>query len=803
MHTQHKEPHTTEEEGYFCPMHCEGKDKVYDEPGRCPVCHMHLLPLSEKEAQEEQQHQAPKVKKSAIPEGSYYCPMYCEGEKTYEEPGECPACGMDLQQKESRTPEVAYTCPMHPEVESETPGECPKCGMDLVPERVQKDEKDHSLLKMERKFYLALTLTIPLFILSMGGMLGLPVDRIPPFWNYVAQAILATPVVLYSGDFFFTRGWRSIVNRSPNMWTLIALGVAAAYGFSLFGLLFPGWFPESFKTNGLVDVYFESAAMITTLVLLGQVIEHRAHKRTRSAIQSLLELQPATALLLKDGQEKEVALKEIQVGDQVKVKPGSNIPLDGKVIEGSSGVDESMITGESLPVEKEAGDLVVGGTTNGKGTLVVEVRELGEDSVLSQIIDMVQEASRSKAPIQNLADRVAAYFVPIVVSIALLTFGIWGIFGPEPSWVFAFVNAVAVLVIACPCALGLATPMSITVGSGKGAQNGVLFKSAAAIQEMGQIDHLILDKTGTLTEGKPTVEAFFALKDEQEALRWLGAVERESEHPLADAAFDYVEANTTDIPQAEDFESLTGKGVKATVEGQTIRVGQWQWMEDSGYFILPPLRQKVEEWQDKPWTILGVAKGEGVVAAFAISDPIKKDAKEAITYLHKQGIRITMMTGDNEATAAYVAEELGIDDYQAHCTPEDKRNKVKALTDAGQKVAMAGDGINDAPALAQSTVGIAMRKGTDVAMNSADMTLMQSDVGGIVRAHKLSQAVMRNIKQNLFFAFVYNSLGVPIAAGVLYPFFGLLLSPVIAAAAMSFSSVSVIGNALRLKALRL
>lgn len=783
-------------------MHCEGKDKVYEEAGRCPVCHMHLLPLNEKEAQEEA-HQAPKVKKSAIPEGAYYCPMYCEGEKTYEEPGECPACGMDLQQKESRTPEVAYTCPMHPEVQSEEPGECPKCGMELIPERVQKDEKDHSLLKMERKFYVALILTIPLFILSMGGMIGLPIDRIPMFWNIVAQTVLATPVVLYSGDFFFSRGWRSIINRSPNMWTLIALGVAAAYGFSLFGLLFPGWFPESFKTNGLVDVYFESAAMITTLVLLGQVIEHRAHKRTRSAIQSLLELQPATALLLKDGQEKEVALKEIQVGDQVKVKPGSNIPLDGKVIEGSSGVDESMITGESLPVEKEAGDLVVGGTTNGKGTLVVEVRELGEDSVLAQIIDMVQEASRTKAPIQNLADRVATYFVPIVVSIAVLTFGIWGLFGPEPSWVYAFVNAVAVLVIACPCALGLATPMSITVGSGKGAQNGVLFKSAGAIQEMGQIDHLIVDKTGTLTEGKPSVEDFFALKDREQALRWLGAVERESEHPLADAALDYVQAAIDEIPPAEDFESLTGKGVKATVEGETIRVGQWQWLEESGYFILPPLRQKVEAWQDKPWTIIGVAKGEGVVAAFAISDPIKEDAQKSIAYLHQQGIQITMMTGDNEATAAYVAKELGIDDYQAHCTPEDKRDKVKALTEAGHKVAMAGDGINDAPALAQSTVGIAMRKGTDVAMNSADMTLMQSDVAGIVRAHQLSQAVMHNIKQNLFFAFVYNSLGVPIAAGVLYPFFGLLLSPVIAAAAMSFSSVSVIGNALRLKAVRL
>lgn len=789
-------------------MKCEG-DKIYSEPGRCPVCKMHLEELQAEKSPsscshcESHSHDTATHDQPEIKEGQYYCPMYCEGDKTYDEPGDCPKCGMELQQKESSAMEdTLYTCPMHPEVEKPEPGECPICGMELIPKKVGKEaKKDSALDKMRRKLIVAIILTIPVLFLSMGKMVGIPMDWLSVKWNHILQAVLTTPVVLYSGGFFFIRAWKSIQNRSSNMWTLIGIGVGAAYLFSLVGMFFPDLFPANFKTNGWVDVYFETAAVITTLILVGQVIELQAHKRTRSAIRSLLQLQPDLARLIMNGEEKEVPLKEVHKGDLLKVKPGEKIPLDGKVEEGHSSVDESMITGESMPVEKTQGDDVTGGTINGQGTLRIKVTQVGENTVLSQIIQMVQNAVSSRAPIQNLADKVASYFVPVVIAIALLSFIIWGAMG---EWVFAFVNAVAVLLIACPCALGLATPMSITVGSGKGARSGVLFKTAEALQSMSSVDVVIVDKTGTLTEGKPRVqEMVFLNEDKLAMLRKVASVEDQSEHPLAQSIVNEAREKGLELLNVQDFASTTGKGVQGVVEGTKIRVGKWQWFEEEAYVIPQELKEKARKWEGHAWTLIGCAEGEQVTGLIGIADSVKEDAANAIAYLRKQNIRIIMMTGDNESTAKAVASSLNIDEYQANCRPEDKQNKVRSLEEEGLKVAMAGDGINDAPALAQATVGMAMRQGTDVAMESADVTLMKSDVAGIARAHKLSKAVMKNIRQNLFFAFVYNSLGVPVAAGLLYPFFGILLSPMIAAAAMSFSSVSVIGNALRLKWLRL
>jgi Cu2+-exporting ATPase len=799
----------TDKTKYQCPMKCEG-DKTYTEEGRCPTCNMHLQQVEEGNQKEEggcehcasHENVHDSTDEHEIEEGKYYCPMYCEGDKTYDKPGECPKCGMELQKKESsNNDQVKYTCPMHPEVENDGPGECPKCGMELVPKQEKKEEeKDPALVKMWRRLIVAIVLTIPLLVLSMGKMVGIPMDWISKGWNHILQALLATPIVFYSGGFFFVRAWKSIENRSSNMWTLIGIGVGVAYIFSIVGMLFPEWFPSNFKSEGWVDVYFESAAVITTLILVGQVIELRAHKRTRSAIKSLLQLQPDTARLIEDGKAKEVHLKDVNTGDLLKVKPGEKIPLDGTVKEGHSSVDESMITGESIPVEKTESDEVTGGTINGNGSLTIKVTQVGEDTVLSQIIHMVQEASRSKAPIQNLADKVASYFVPAVIGVAILAFLIWGAMG---EWVFAFVNAVAVLLIACPCALGLATPMSITVGSGKGAKSGVLFKTAEALQAMSTVDAVILDKTGTLTEGKPKVQEVAFLQNEDEnLLELVASVENQSEHPLAQAILNYANEENIDLLDVKEFESITGKGVEAKVNDRNVRVGKWKWLKEE-LDAPAELKDKAKEWESNAWTLIAAAVDGTIKGLIGIADTVKEDAVEAIKYMHEQDIRIIMMTGDNESTAKAVASELNIDEYHANCSPEDKQNKVKSLVEQDQKVAMAGDGINDAPALAQATVGLAMRKGTDVAMESADITLMKSDVTGIARAHKLSKAVMRNIKQNLFFAFIYNTLGVPVAAGILYPFFGILLSPVIAAAAMSFSSVSVIGNALRLKTLKL
>jgi Cu+-exporting ATPase len=636
---------------------------------------------------------------------------------------------------------------------------------------------------------------------------GKPLERLASRGTWIwMELVLATPVVLWCGWPFFVRGWKSIVNRSPNMFTLIGLGVTVAYTYSLVAVLFPRIFPESFRMeDGTVPVYFEAAAVITALVLLGQVLELRARSRTGAAIRALLGLTPKTARRIgEDGSETDVPLEQVRVGDRLRVRPGEKVPVDGVVIEGTGSVDESMITGEPIPVEKQPGDRLTGATVNGNGSLVMRAERVGSETLLSRIVQMVSEAQRSRAPIQNLADVVAGYFVPTVVTIAVITFVIWAVWGPAPSMAFALVNAVAVLIIACPCALGLATPMSIMVASGKGATMGVLFKNAEAIEHMKKVDTLVVDKTGTLTEGKPKVVGIIPVGDHKEdlLLKLVAGLEQASEHPLAAAIIKGAEDRGLEIPTAGDFESVTGKGVRAKVQDRLVELGNRKMMEESGIDIGAVLEDS-EALRHRGQTAMFIAVDGNLVGIISVADPIKETTPDAIRKLHRQGIRIVMLTGDSGTTAKAVAADLGIDEVIAEVLPEDKGKKVKDLQKQGRFVAMAGDGINDAPALAQAQVGIAMGTGTDVAMESAGVTLVKGDLGGIVKARGLSRATMRNIKQNLFFAFVYNSLGVPIAAGILYPFFGLLLSPMIAAAAMSFSSVSVISNALRLRSAKI
>jgi len=681
--------------------------------------------------------------------------------------------------------------------------------MALEPRTVAADEEENpELADMKKRFWIAVVLAIPVFISAMGGMIpGKPLERLASHRTWIwVELILSTPVVLWCGWPFLVRGWKSIVNRSPNMFTLIGLGVAVAYTYSLVAVLFPGIFPESFRTqDGTVPVYFEAAAVITALVLLGQVLELRARSRTGAAIKALLGLAPKTARRIgDDGSETDVPLEQVQVGDRLRVRPGEKVPVDGVVIEGSGSVDESMITGEPIPVEKQPGDKLTGATVSGSWGFVMRAERVGSDTLLSQIVRMVSEAQRSRAPIQKLADVVAGYFVPAVVTIAVVTFITWAVWGPAPSMAFAPVNAVAVLIIACPCALGLATPMSIMVASGKGATMGVLFKNAEAIEHMKKVDTLVVDKTGTLTEGKPTVVGIVPAEDfeENSLLKLAAGLERASEHPLAAAIVSGAEERGIEIPHATDFDSVTGKGVRARVEGRLVELGNRKMMEASGVDI-QALAQNAEKMRHDGQTAMFVAVDGKPAGIIGVADPIKETTPDAIRRLHGQGIRVVMLTGDSRTTARAVAGELGIDDVIAEVLPEDKSRKVKELQQEGRFVAMAGDGINDAPALAQAQVGIAMGTGTDVAMESAGVTLVKGDLGGIVKARALSRATMRNIKQNLFFAFVYNSLGVPVAAGILYPFFGLLLSPMIAAAAMSFSSVSVISNALRLRSVEI
>ena len=704
---------------------------------------------------------------------------------------------------------TVYTCPMHPEVRDVRNSGCPICGMALEPETLTIGEEDTSELDdMTRRFWICTVLTVPLLIYVMSGMFGVDFSQygIPSQVLQWAELVLATPVVLWGAAPFFVRGWQSIKSRNLNMFTLIAIGVGAAYVFSIVATFFPNIFPDSFRdASGQVGVYYEAAAVIVTLVLLGQVLELKARSQTSGAIRALLELAPPTARRVdENGEEVEVSLDEVVSGDKLRVRPGEKLPVDGTVIDGNSNVDESMVTGEPIPVSKVAGDTVTGGTVNGTGTLLVEAVNVGADSVLSKIVQMVAEAQRSRAPIQKLVDKVAGWFVPIVLICSVITFIVWAIFGPEPAMTYALVNAIAVLIIACPCALGLATPMSIMVGTGKGAQNGVLIKNAEALERMEKVDTIVVDKTGTLTAGKPELTAIDAQvgQDEDEFLALVASVESASEHPLAEAIVRAAQERSLIIPKATDFNSTTGEGVQAVVDGKKVAIGNSKLMESLNSFD-NELSTKADVRRKDGETVMFVAIDGKAAGIISVADPIKPSTKEAISLLHDAGLKVVMLTGDNEKTAQAVANKLGIDEVHADVSPEDKNRIVKEMQDSGKLVAMAGDGINDAPALAQANVGIAMGTGTDVAMESAGITLLKGDLMGIAKAYKLSHATMRNIRQNLFFAFIYNALGVPIAAGVLYPIFGILLSPMIAAAAMSLSSFSVIANALRLRRLKL
>ena len=702
------------------------------------------------------------------------------------------------------TEKIEYTCPMHPQIVREAPGFCPICGMTLEPRVVTGEEENAELIDMKRRFWVSTALTLPLLLLAMSEFMpGDPLRSLiaPRLLIWISLA-LASPVVLWGGWPFFVRGWQSIVNRSLNMFTLIGLGVAVAFVYSVIATILPQIFPASFRdAMGNVPVYFEAAAVITTLVLLGQVLELKARSSTSAAIRALLGLAPKTARrIAPDGSEQDVPLDQVNKGDHLRVRPGEKIPVDGIVIEGNSSVDESMVTGEPIPVEKKAGDRVIGATVNGTGSLVMEAERVGSETLLAQIVQMVVEAQRSRAPIQKLADVVSGYFVPAVILIAIIAFIVWATVGPEPRMAYAIINAVAVLIIACPCALGLATPMSIMVATGKGAQAGVLFKNAEAIEVLREIDTLVVDKTGTLTEGRPKLVTVAPVEgfNEQKLLRLAASLERGSEHPLAAAIVAGAQERAVELTKAQDFESVTGKGVKGRIDGRAVSLGNRALLEELK--IEPgPLAIEAEKFRTDGQTVMFVAVEHEVAGLIGVADPIKESTPEAIRQLHEQKIRIVMLTGDSRTTAQAVAKKLNIDEVVAEVLPNQKAEIIKRFQSEGRKVAMAGDGINDAPALAQAQVGIAMGTGTDVAMQSAGVTLVKGDLRGIVRAIRLSRATMHNIKQNLFFAFIYNSIGVPIAAGVLYPFFGLLLSPMIAAAAMSFSSVSVIGNALRLR----
>ncbi|WP_299360840.1 heavy metal translocating P-type ATPase [uncultured Paracoccus sp.] len=700
-----------------------------------------------------------------------------------------------------------YTCPMHPQIRQVGPGSCPICGMALEPVVVSLEaEPNPELIDMRRRFRIGLLLAIPVVVLEMGGhFLGLDhyVGQRTSNW---LQLLLATPVVLWAGWPFFQRGWQSLVTRNLNMFTLIAMGTGAAWIYSVIATVAPGIFPDAFRQHdGSVAVYFEAAAVITVLVLLGQVLELRARESTSGAIRALLDLAPKTARRIgADGAEEEVPLDTVQVGDRLRVRPGEKLPVDGTVLDGRSAVDESMVTGESMPVTKEVGATTIGGTLNQSGALVIEARRVGRDTMLSQIVQLVAEAQRSRAPIQRLADQVSGWFVPTVIAVAVLAFVAWAIWGPEPRFSFGLVAAVSVLIIACPCALGLATPMSIMVGVGRGAQAGVLIRNAEALERMEKVDTIVVDKTGTLTEGRPAVTTIVPAPGfaEAEALRLAASVERASEHPLAVAIVRAAEGREIALAPVTEFDSPTGKGALGTVDGRNIALGNARFLADQGVDVAP-LAARADELRENEATAIFMGVDGQPAAIFAIADPVKPSTPEALAALKAQGIRVVMLTGDNWTTARAVARQLGIDEVEAEVLPDQKSAVVQRHKAAGEIVAMAGDGVNDAPALAAADVGIAMGTGTDVAMESAGVTLLRGDLNGIVRARRLSQAVMRNIRQNLFFAFVYNALGVPVAAGVLYPFFGILLSPIIAAAAMALSSVSVIANAARLRSVEL
>jgi len=771
---------------FFCCEHC--LEKFRAEPGRYAGRAEHWLTLRRLRREP---HSAA--------EGEYACPMHAEVRQA--QPGTCPECGMAL---EPFSPAVwEYTCPMHPDVVRREPGACPICGMALEPKLALGQEPPQpELVDMSRRFWISLVLTAPILLLAMSDLIG-GIRSLPTHWLNGIQLVLATPVVLWGGWPFFHRAWMSVKHRRPNMFTLIAMGTGAAYLYSVIAALFPGLFPSSFRgPQGEVAVYFEAAAVITTLVLLGQVLELRGRRRTSGAIRALLGLAPRTARVVRsEGEEEDVPLERVRVGDRLRVRPGERIPVDGVVLEGTSFVDESMVTGEPMPVEKGPGSWVIGGTVNGTGSFLMRAERVGHEMLLQQIVRLVSEAQRSRAPIQRLADRVSAYFVPAVILVAAITFLVWSVVGPEPRLAHALVNAVAVLIIACPCALGLATPMAIMVGTGRGALAGVLVRNAEALELLEKVDTLVLDKTGTLTEGRPHLISIVALAEltEAEVLRSAASLERGSEHPVAHAVLKAAERRGIALAEVRDFRSLPGRGAQGVVDGHTVAIGNERLVEELGLETEADMvRPQVEAMRRLGQTVLFVIVDGELVGLLGIADPIKESAREAIAALRREKLRIVMVTGDHRQTAEAVARELGIDEVIAEVMPEQKADVVRRLKAEGRCVAMAGDGVNDAPALAEAHVGIAMGTGTDVAIESAAIVLVKGDVRGIVRARRLSRATMRNIRQNLFFAFAYNLLGVPIAAGIFYPIFGLLLSPMIAAAAMTFSSVSVVANALRL-----
>ncbi len=731
----------------------------------------------------------------------YFCCQHCV-EKFKANPERFLAPVQEDHATPPAAPDAEYTCPMHPEVRQQGPGSCPICGMALEPVTVSLDEQpNHELEDMTRRLRVSLVLTAPILAFMVAGMIPALSSAMPRAALNWIELVLASPVVLWGGWPFFERGWASVVHRSLNMFTLIALGVGAAYGYSVVATVMPGLFPDSFRMGGDIAVYFEPAAVIVVLVLLGQVLELRARSRTSGAIRQLLALAPKTARRIEPhGTEHDVPLEHVHMRDRLRVRPGERIPVDGIVVEGTTAVDESMVTGEPIPVEKTAGSKVTGGTVNGTGTFVMIAERVGRETLLAQIVRMVSEAQRSRAPIQRLADRVSAWFVPVVMLVAVATFFVWASFGPEPRLAHALVNAVAVLIIACPCALGLATPMSIMVGAGRAAEVGVLFRTAEALELLEQVSIVVVDKTGTLTEGKPTLVTVEPLggMDEESLLRLVASVEHVSEHPLAAAIVAGARERHIALSAVEDFTSVTGKGVSGRIEGHTIAIGNLPHLQDLGVETGGFL-ERAASLRAAGQTVMFVAIDGRPAGVIGVADPVKPTAAQTVEALRREGLRVVMVTGDNRTTAEAVARAVGIAEVEADVLPDQKVAVVKRLQAQGTRVAMAGDGINDAPALAQADVGIAMGTGTDIAIESADVTLVKGDLRGIVRARRLSRATMRNIRQNLFFAFVYNALGVPVAAGVLYPFFGLLLSPMIASAAMTFSSVSVIGNALRLR----
>lgn len=750
-------------------------------------------------------HATAKHRSTHAGEEFLFCSSRCKGKFDAE-----PETYLGAEKAPEPMPEgTIFTCPMHPEIEQVGPGDCPICGMALEPKGVPTGDEgpNPELVDFTRRFWIGAVLTVPVLILAMGGLVGLPVRSwIGEGVAHWLELVLATPVILWSGWPFLVRGWKSFRTMNLNMFSLIAMGVSAAWVFSTVAVLAPGLFPSGFRdADGNVGVYFEAGAVIVVLVLLGQILELRARERTGSAIRALLDLAAKSARIIRaDGSEDEVALEDVQIGDHIHVRPGEKVPVDGEVIDGRSSVDESMLTGEPVPIEKVTGDAVTGATINGTGSIIIEAKRVGEDTMLAQIVEMVAAAQRSRAPIQKLADAVAGYFVPAVISVAIVSFIAWSIWGPTPALAYGLVSAIAVLIIACPCALGLATPMSIMTATGRGAQAGVLIKNAEALEAFEKVDTLIVDKTGTLTMGKPELAAVLPEDghDEEEVLRLAASLERGSEHPLAEAIVRGAEARGIDLASAQDFEAVTGMGVKGSVDGKSVALGNARMLGELG-IDAPAATQVANARRDEGETVMFVIIDGAVAGLVSAADPVKETTPAALKALHELGFRIVMATGDNERTARAVASRLGINDVRADVLPEDKARIIRELQAEGRKVAMAGDGVNDAPALAQADVGIAMGTGADVAIESAGFTLLKGDLNGLVRARRLSLATMRNIRQNLFFAMIYNTAGVPIAAGILYPFFGLLISPMFAAAAMSLSSVSVIGNALRLRAVRL